>query len=398
MIPSRKVYLLLSVLASTVALPSLAFGLIVFDASNRTDNTFNTTAPSNGAPWANVAQQQITGSIIIDSGAVYLGNGFVLTANHTNPPILVILEGNPYEVDSTFPSIAFTPTDLRLYKIKTPPSLPLIPLPDAADVDISKASTLIGWGKGKGSIIQSGISRVGWTWGGTLADDDTKAKRWGTNTTTSSPETLAYWSTYSYAALRMDFNNTPSTEATAAMSDSGGGVFQQFGTTWKLSGILTVAPYDSTNHPNGNSLFNPSYQTYAVQLKPLASKFRYRQWKQEKGIAEATGPENDPDGDGIGILEEYAFGMDPATASVTGVPSIGTEGADLTLTYQLERTHTDLTVEIEESTDLIAWNPAVVSSTTTVSDSGSIRTYKAKVPLSGAEKKFLRLKLSALTN
>jgi hypothetical protein len=66
--------------------------------------------------------------------------------------------------------------------------------------------------------------------------------------------------------------------------------------------------------------------------------------------------------------------------------------------YQLERTRTDLTVEIEESTDLIAWNPATVSSTATVSDNGSIRTYKAKVPLSGAEKKFLRLKLSALTN
>lgn len=70
----------------------------------------------------------------------------------------------------------------------------------------------------------------------------------------------------------------------------------------------------------------------------------------------------------------------------------------MTLTYQLERTRTDLTVEIEESTDLITWNPATVSSTATVSDNGSIRTYKAKVPLDGADKKFLRLKLTALTN
>lgn len=97
-------------------------------------------------------------------------------------------------------------------------------------------------------------------------------------------------------------------------------------------------------------------------------------------------------------MAEYAFGLDPAAASVTGVPSIGTERTDLTLTYQLERTRTDLTVEIEESTKLIAWNPASVSSTTTVSDNGSIWTYKAKVPLSGADKKFLRLKIAALTN
>ncbi|MFZ4780203.1 MAG: hypothetical protein ACOYM3_33015 [Terrimicrobiaceae bacterium] len=42
--------------------------------------------------------------------------------------------------------------------------------------------------------------------------------------------------------------------------------------------------------------------------------------------------------------------------------------------------------------------PATVSSTTTLSDSGSIRTYKAKVPMNAAEKKFLRLKITALTN
>ena len=40
----------------------------------------------------------------------------------------------------------------------------------------------------------------------------------------------------------------------------------------------------------------------------------------------------------------------------------------------------------------ITWNSA------TVSDNGSIRTYKAKVPLNGAEKKFLRLNPTALTN
>jgi hypothetical protein len=394
-ISSRKFLFWIWAVVTMAALPGASFGLIVYDAANRTDNTFNTTAPSNGAPWVNVAQQQRTGSIVIDSGAVYIGNGFILTANHTNGPTAVILEGIAYQVESSFPSIAFTPTDLRLYKIKNPPALPLIPLPDSSDIDTSKASTLVGWGKGKGSQIPG----QGWTWGGTLLDDDTKAKRWGTNTTTSAIETLAYWGTYSYAALLMDFNITGGVnEATAAMSDSGGGVFQKFGSTWKLSGILTAAPYDGTNYPNGNSFYNPSYQTYAVQLKPLASKFRYRQWKQAKGIAEATLPENDTDGDGLGILEEYAFGLDPAVPSVTGRPTVGMDGSDLALIYQLERTRTDITLEVEESSDLITWDPAPVSSTTTVSDNGSIRTYKAKVPQNGAEKKFLRLKLTALTN
>jgi len=64
-------------------LPGTAFGLIVFDASNRTDNTFNTTAPINGSPSSSMAQQQrtVSGSPTIDSSAVYIGNGYVLTAN-----------------------------------------------------------------------------------------------------------------------------------------------------------------------------------------------------------------------------------------------------------------------------------------------------------------------------
>lgn len=369
-------------------LPRAAFGLIVY---GDTGGSTYTTAPASGAPWVNTAQQQ-TGAAI-DSSAVYIGNGCVLTANHTNAPTSVILDGVGYSVDPSFPSIAFTPTDLRLYRIKNPPALPLVPLPDVADVDTLKACTLIGWGKGKGSQVMG----KGWTWGGTLTDDDTKTKRWGTNTTTSVTDPFPYWGIYSYETLRIEFNSATN-EATAAMSDSGGGVFQKFGTTWKLSGILTVATYDGVTYPNGNSFYNPPYPTYAVRLKNIAGKFRYHQWKQDKGIPEATSALADSDGDGIGILEEYAFGMDPEVASSTGLPSVQSEGTDLALTYRIERTRTDLTVEVEESTDLITWNPASVSSTATVSDNGSIRTYKAKVPVNGEEKKFLRLRVSALTN
>ncbi len=383
----RNIFILLALL------PGTAFGLIIY---GDTGGSTYTTAPSSGAPWSNVAQQQRTGSIIIDSSAVYIGNGYVLTANHTYGPTSVILDGVGYSVDPLFPAISFSPvSDLRLYKIQTPPALPMVPLPDSTDTDTNKASTLIGWGKGKGNVI----SGAGWEWGGLLTNDVSKAKRWGTNTSASTADPVSFSGySYSYPALKFVFNAS-GPEATAAMGDSGGGVFQKFGTTWKLAGIITLAPY-STSFVNGASIFLGGYEseTYAVQLKPLASKFRYRQWKQAKGIAEATAAGADPDGDGIGILEEYAFGMDPSVASVAGRPSIGTEGTDLTLTYQLERTRTDLTVEIEESTDLITWNPATVSSTATVSDNGSIRTYKAKVPLEGADKKFLRLKLTALTN
>jgi hypothetical protein len=84
MIFPRKISILLSVLALTLALPGVAFRLIVGDTGGST----YTPAPVNGASRANVAQQR-TCSIIIDSSAVYLGNGFVLTANHTYPPMRI---------------------------------------------------------------------------------------------------------------------------------------------------------------------------------------------------------------------------------------------------------------------------------------------------------------------
>jgi len=382
-------------LLAVCCLPLWASGLIVVDGKTRSDNTFNTTAPSNGAPWSNVAQQQrmVSGTPIIDSSAVYIGNGYVLTASHTYGPTSVILDGVAYSVDPTFPAIAFTPIDVRLYKILNPPTLPLIPFPDASEADLNLACTMIGWGKGKGAIVSSN----GWQWG----DDTTKAKRWGTNKTVSTTAPLAYL-TYSYNAAYTTFDATNAasgqTEGTATASDSGGALFQQFTGVWKLSGILTLVSYDLETYPNGNSFYNQGYASYAVRTKDLADKWRYRQWKAAKGIAGTTPPGDDSDRDGIGLLQEYAFGLDPAVAANTGLPVPGVEGTDATLIYQLERTRTDLTVQIEESPDLVTWAPANVTSTSTVSDNGTIRTYRAKIPLGGADKKFLRLKLTALTN
>jgi len=390
---------LISLLVCLLA-PQISWGLIVLDSRTSTNNAFNTAAPTNGSPWSNVAQQErlVSGSPIVDSSAVYIGNGYVLTAAHTYGPTSVILDGVGYSVDTSFSAISFTPLDVRLYKILNPPALPLIPLPDAADGDLGTTCTMIGWGKGKGAIVTD----KGWQWG----DDSTKAKRWGTNTTQSTTMQLSYLA-YSYNATYTLFNAgrvnlTGQTEASAAMSDSGGGLFQQFAGTWKLAGLLTLANYDTGLYPNGAALYDPAtlgtYASYAVRMKDIANKLRYRQWKESHGIALAASTEDDSDADGIGLLEEYAFGSDPASGSPAVAPRAGIEGTDATLTYQIERTRTDLIIAVQESADLIGWTAANVTSTATLSDSGTIRTLKVKVPMGGAEKKFLRLHITSLTN
>jgi len=164
------------------------------------------------------------------------------------------------------------PLDVRLYKIQNPPSLPLIPFPDAAESDLNRACTMIGWGKGKGAIV----AESGWQWG----DDTTKAKRWGTNITGVSTSTISYL-TYSYNATYTLFDASKNqtaggqTEAGAAMSDSGGGLFQQFtsGGPWKLSALMTLANYVSSTYPGGATLYNPngSYASFAVRTKDFAA-------------------------------------------------------------------------------------------------------------------------------
>ena len=269
----------------------------------------------------------------------------------------------------------------------------MLPLARATDTDLGAACTLIGWGKGKGALV----SGQGWEWG----DAASMAKRWGTSTTLSSTAALSY-SGYSYNAIYTTFeasfrvNASGQTEASATDGDSGAGLFQQFSGTWKLSGILTVVGFDTDNYPDGNTFYNAGYPTYAVRMKDIANKLRFTQWKETRGMALATPPEDDQDGDGAGLLEEYAFGGDPSVPSPGLLPQSGIEGTEMAITYQLERTRTDLTVQIEESIDLVTWNPAPVASTATVSDNGTIRTFKAKVPLNGSTRKFLRLKVTAI--
>lgn len=379
-------------------------GLVVFQSATSTDNDFNTTVPGSGsaaegAPWEYIAQQNQAG--IIESTAVYLGNGFVLTANHAGAPSQVLLGTEFYTPDPSFAPISFTPTDLRLYKILNPPPLALLPLTGPNDADTSKLTVLMGWGKGKGSIINEpgAMGDKGWLWGGSNKFDEvSKNKRWGTNTTTSTGVTISY-DAYSFTALKVIFDNASgANEATAAIADSGGPFFQKIGSVWKLAGTITSVD-GGESYENGAALYSPSgarSATYAVRLRSVAEKLRFTAWKEARSIAVGESDTLDTDGDGLGLLEEYAYGTDPAVPSAGAAPVAGIDGEDATLTYQRERTRTDLQVEVEECTDFTDWGPATVSSTDTVGDNGTIRTYRAHVPQNDAERKFLRLKITPL--
>ena len=107
-----------------------------------------------------------------------------------------------------------------------------------------------------------------------------------------------------------------------------------------------------------------------------------------------TGMLRDPDNDGISNLVEFALGLNPTSASSSGLPQPLAEGGSLTLTYQ-RYSGCELTYIVEVSDDLISWSSSTVSETMSGS-SGTIQTWVAtdSRPLSEGVRRYMRVRIS----
>lgn len=374
--------------------------LIVFDTATSVDNTKNVIDPANSAtfpttPAVGVPWQYIIRYGLNNASAVYIGNGYLLTARHvgtSNSGLLI--RGTNYNRDTTFspvpitlPGTTTTYVDLQLQKISGDPGLPALPIALSSTIDVNKSSVLVGWGKGKGTLV----SGQGWNWG----DNTTRSFRWGTNTTgifTSSVSYTVGILTMNYTQLTVSFNsNQDANEAAATEGDSGSALFQSLSGTWTLGGITTVV---STLN---SSLYSPSDTIFFVRLRDYSWVLRFDSWKAKYGIAQATADSNDSDGDGVPLLMEYALGLNPTVASTDGAPVASIEGSNLVLTFNRLASTTDVKLEVETSSSLQSGSWTVEPSTITVLDSTTVfQKVKASVPLGTGDRKFARLKVTRL--
>jgi Trypsin len=194
------------------------------------DNSQNLLAPPDGAPWQYIAQ--------VGNGkgtGIYLGGGYVLTANHVttslaSPYNTVLLDGVTYNLDPNYGTdgslhLENGSVDLKLLHILGNPGLAPLPLISSTANDLNTACTIIGWGQGKGAAVPN----QGWMWGG----DTTLARRWGTNTTLGAIITSG-----STPELQTSFDfSAGDNEAQLAEADSGSGLFEFLGGQWVLAGV-----------------------------------------------------------------------------------------------------------------------------------------------------------------
>lgn len=261
-------------LAVCLVTPRIASAVII----DTVTGTGNTTAPADDPGWANV------GRLGIGTG-VYLGNDWVLTANHVGGGSIVLnggtyamLAGSGTRLTNGGEPGKSTLTDLYLFRLATTPvGLAGVPIAAAA-TGSGAAVTMIGAGRDRGAFTQWSVNtNTGtnpWVWTEVLSDGNaagyktlsTSTMRWGTNTVSGT----GIWIDAGFGdakALKTTFDGFPfhSTEAQAAYGDSGGAVFSKNGSAWELSGLmLAVAGYSGQPDPRFNTVFGNV--TYAADL------------------------------------------------------------------------------------------------------------------------------------
>ena len=261
---------------------------VVIDRVNA--GSANMTAPADDPGWNNV------GGISIGTG-VYLGYGWVLTANHIGSGAGITLGGVTYtmapgtghQLTNAGASGKSTFTDLYMFQLQGAlPNLPAIRIASSAPAN-GDTVTMIG----RGSIqeanrtfwnVDTSAGPVGpWVWTETTAASANYAgyktigggtMRWGTNVIDDNDWVL---DGYDFFALGTTFDpGVSNNEAQVVVGDSGGAVFVKQAGEWSLAGII-IATGVFPDQPGGAGTavyYNASYfadlSYYRPQIMALA--------------------------------------------------------------------------------------------------------------------------------
>ncbi len=238
MLPLSTVRRFAAGLCAALALTSPARAVIL-DATG--DPTANTAAPTGTLADSGWQYEGLWGSFL----GTAIASQYFITASHIGGSIgdPFRFNGIDYITDAVFDDPA---SDLRIWHVT-------LPLPTFAPLytktnEVGKALVVIGRGTQRGADVVDDLGSLhGYLWGSVDG-----VQRWGTNVVTESVN----GGTGLGPLLGAQFNHIGGTEATLSVYDSGGAVFIQDGTVWKLAGINygVTGPYYTS--PTDNVGFN----------------------------------------------------------------------------------------------------------------------------------------------
>ena len=223
------------------------------------DGTGNTTAPPADPGWSHV------GGVNGLSG-VYVGNGWVLTANHVGVgPMTLgsvtypVVPGSSVRLEHS----AGVPTDLLLFRLISDPGLDPLPIA-VTSPPVSTQAILIGRGCDRGAAYTFS-GHAGWRWVYTYP------QRWGTNAVSQAAADVTV-NGGPLRALAFSFDNLGTVpEAIATTGDSGGAVFVGD----QLAGIINArwsfGGQASSSSVFGNGTYVADLSYYASQIDAVTS-------------------------------------------------------------------------------------------------------------------------------
>ncbi len=227
------------------------------------DGTGNTTPPPDDPGFAHLAQLDWL-------NGVYIGNGWVLTANHVGIRDAV-LGGQVYEAVAGSRIRLSNPTggnapDLILFRIARDPGLPELPI-RSSPPPIGAEVLLVGQGRNRGASTRSCLPpRDGWLWA------PSSQLRWGNNVVeqngydaqAGSTETRSFYTQFSK-------QQQTAHEAHAARGDSGGAAFVKNGAIWELAGTIFAITQCGDAALYGDFTFVADLSYYLDQIESIAS-------------------------------------------------------------------------------------------------------------------------------
>lgn len=118
----------------------------------------------------------------------------------------------------------------------------------------------------------------------------------------------------------------------------------------------------------------------------------------EQGNPAISGPNADPDKDGVSNLLEFAFNLNPRVASINSLPIVGQSVDHLTLSYVRRKDAASLVYVVEAADELGFWHdgPSYVEqvSVTPLTGQTELVTFRRVSTISGNAHSFMRLKVT----
>ena len=317
--------ILASFVWSALALSS-AEAVVVYNSS-----AINSVAPADDPGWLNVAY-------LGNGSAVYLGNRWVITANHLGDAPVRLSDGRTFPVtigtDVTLNNSAnsgvFGSPDLRMFQIATDPGLPTLNIgtntPGQGNTVMmigagnSQLSGLTGWNVSSGSVWTQAPLSSAHQLGYSVIGSAALQMEWGVNNVDRNSLLAADQSTISFTTV---FNHPGAPyEAQAVVGDSGGGVFQRIEGKWSLAGIMDsvqgIAGQPAATVAFGDQTFAADLANYRDQIVSLVGQPNSL-WRNPLNINDVNHSGDVTPLDALVIIN--ALRLPSGVPSLTGAPS-----------------------------------------------------------------------------